>query len=126
MADFVAQINYVNSVADTDPGFVGRLRAEGADDATNIRAFDDDRILITPTVWKSLEALSGYVCRGAPAGVMHDRRRWFEKAEHPILALWWVPVKVSMSPKGVHLSNSVAEGLAALLASGITLSNPEV
>lgn len=95
MADFVAQINYVNSVADTDPGFVWRLRAEGADDATAIRAFDDDRILITLTVWKSLEALSNYVYRGAHAGVMRDRRRWFEKAEHPILALWWVPVNHS-------------------------------
>lgn len=92
MADFVAQINYVNSIADTDPGFVWRLRAEGADDATAIRAFDDDRILITLTVWKSLEALSDYVYRGAHAGVMRDRRRWFEKAEQPILALWWVPV----------------------------------
>lgn len=92
MADFVAQIDYVNSIADNDPGFVWRLRAEGADDANNIRAFDDDRILITLTVWKSLEALSDYVYRGAHAGVMRDRRRWFEKAEHPILALWWVPL----------------------------------
>jgi Domain of unknown function (DUF3291) len=91
MADFVAQIKYVNSIADTDPGFVWRLRSEGADDATSIRAFDDERILITLTVWKSLDALMNYVYRGAHAGVMRDRRRWFEKGEHPILALWWIP-----------------------------------
>lgn len=30
MADFVAQINSVNAVADDDPGFVWRLRGEGA------------------------------------------------------------------------------------------------
>jgi hypothetical protein len=23
---------------------------------------------------------------------MRDRRRWFEKANQPILALWWIPV----------------------------------
>jgi hypothetical protein len=91
MADFVAQIQHVNAIADADPGFVWRLRSEGADDATSIRAFDDDRILITLTVWTSLEALSDYVYRGAHAGVMRDRRQWFEKSEQPILALWWTP-----------------------------------
>ncbi|MBF2046986.1 MAG: DUF3291 domain-containing protein [Elainella sp. C42_A2020_010] len=91
MADFVAQIRAVNAVADADPGFVWRLRGEGEEDATSIRAFEDERILITLTVWKSLEALSNYVYRSAHAGVMRDRRRWFEKADQPILALWWIP-----------------------------------
>lgn len=91
MADFVAQIKTINAIADADPGFVWRLRSEGADDATNIRAFEDERILLTLTVWKSLEALSNYVYRGAHAGIMRDRRRWFEKADQPILALWWIP-----------------------------------
>ncbi|KAM3102549.1 DUF3291 domain-containing protein [Phormidesmis sp. 146-12] len=92
MADFVAQIRDVNRVADVDPGFVWRLRSEGEDDATNIRAFEDDRILITLTVWRSLQALSDYVYQGAHAGVMRDRRRWFVKTNQPILALWWLPV----------------------------------
>jgi hypothetical protein len=91
MADFVAQIRAINAVADADPGFVWRLRGEGEEDATSIRAFEDERILLTLTVWKSLEALSNYVYRSAHAGVMRDRRRWFEKADQPILALWWIP-----------------------------------
>ncbi|GAA6617335.1 DUF3291 domain-containing protein [Scytonema sp. NUACC26] len=91
MAEFVAQIESINAIADADPGFVWRLRSEGANDATSIRAFDDERILITLTVWKSLEALSNYVYRGAHGNIMRDRRRWFEKVEQPILALWWVP-----------------------------------
>jgi hypothetical protein len=92
MADFVVQIRDINAIADVDPGFVWRLRGEGADDATDIRAFEDERILITLTVWKSVEALSDYVYRSAHASVMRDRRRWFEKADQPILALWWIPV----------------------------------
>jgi heme-degrading monooxygenase HmoA len=55
--DYGFQISRVNAIADADPGFVWRLRSEGADDATSIRAFEDERILITLTVWKSLEAL---------------------------------------------------------------------
>jgi Domain of unknown function (DUF3291) len=92
MADFVAQIQTINAIADDDPGFVWRLRSEGAEDATSIRAFDDERILITLTVWKSVEALSQYVYRGAHAAIMRDRRRWFERLDQPILALWWIPV----------------------------------
>lgn len=92
MADFVAQIRRINAIADADPGFVWRLRSEGAEDATNIRAFEDKRILITLTVWKSVEALSHYVYRSAHADIMRDRYRWFEKADQPILALWWIQV----------------------------------
>lgn len=92
MADFVAQIRDINAIADADPGFVWRLRSEGAEDATNIRAFEDKRILLTLTVWRSFEALHHYVYRSAHAGVMRDRRQWFEPASQPILALWWLPV----------------------------------
>lgn len=91
MADFVAQIEAINAVADADPGFVWRLRSAGANDATSIRAFDDERILITLTVWKSLEALSTYVYKGSHGTIMRDRRRWFESSQQPILALWWIP-----------------------------------
>lgn len=91
MADFVAQIQRINAIADADPGFVWRLRSEGADDATNIRAFEDDRILLTLTVWRSLESLVNYVYQGAHAEIMRDRRRWFERFHQPILALWWIP-----------------------------------
>jgi Domain of unknown function (DUF3291) len=90
MADFVAQIRSINEIADTDPGFVWRLRGNGAEDATNIRAFDDENILITLTVWKSLEALSNYVYRSAHGDIMRSRRQWFEKSEQPILAMWWI------------------------------------
>lgn len=92
MEDFVSQIKTVNAIADADPGFVWRLRGEGADDATDIRAFEDELTLITLTVWQSVEALSAYVYRSGHAGVMRDRRRWFQKADQPILALWWVPI----------------------------------
>lgn len=91
MTDFVAQIREINAIADADPGFVWRLRSEGAEDATSIRAFADQRILITLTVWRSLEALSNYVYHGGHGAIMRDRRRWFERSDQPILALWWIP-----------------------------------
>lgn len=90
MADFVAQLHNMNVIADASPGFVWRLQDDEGD-ATNIRAFDDDRILVNLSVWESVEALSDYVYRSQHGGVMRDRRRWFERSDQPTFVLWWVP-----------------------------------
>ena len=45
MAGFVAQLEPVNAMAHGAPGFVWRLPTEDGD-ATAIRPYDDDRILI--------------------------------------------------------------------------------
>ncbi|WP_313949325.1 DUF3291 domain-containing protein [Leptolyngbya sp. FACHB-261] len=90
MAGFVAQLEAINALADSSPGFVWRLQTE-AGDATEIRAYDDERIIFNLSVWCSLEALTQYVYRSQHAAVMRDRRHWFEKSQEPILVLWWLP-----------------------------------
>ena len=57
MADFVDQLAEVNALADESPGFVWRLADESGGGATDIRAFDDDCILVNMSVWESVEAL---------------------------------------------------------------------
>ncbi|HKQ52549.1 MAG TPA: DUF3291 domain-containing protein [Pyrinomonadaceae bacterium] len=91
MADFVAQLDPVNAIADESVGFVWRLKAEGGEASSYVRAFDDERILINMSVWESVEALQQYVYRSMHAGVFLDRKKWFEKLEGPPLAMWWVP-----------------------------------
>jgi hypothetical protein len=90
MADFVAQLEPINAVADVQPGFVWRLQDE-AGDATAIRVFEDDRILINLSVWESLEALRAYVYHSAHLGVLRDRKRWFEPPDGAHMVLWWIP-----------------------------------
>ena len=90
MADFVAQLLPINALAEASPGFVWRLQSDGGD-ATSIRVYDDDMIIINLTVWENIEALRQYVYNSAHSGVMRDRRRWFEKFDGPYYALWWVP-----------------------------------
>jgi len=90
MADFVAQLDAVNAIADESPGFVWRLKAEDGGASTYVRAFDDDRIIINMSVWESVEALQQYVYRDQHGGVFRDRRKWFEPLADPSLALWWV------------------------------------
>ena len=90
MADFVAQLAPINALAEESPGFVWRLQSDSGD-ATSIKVYDDDLVIINLTVWESVEALREYVYRSAHSGVMRDRRRWFEKFDGPYYALWWLP-----------------------------------
>jgi len=90
MEDFVAQLAPINALADQSPGFIWRLQSEDGD-ATSIKVYDDDMIIINLTVWESLDALREYVYKSAHQGVLRDRKRWFEKFDGPYYALWWIP-----------------------------------
>jgi heme-degrading monooxygenase HmoA len=89
LADFMAALDEINALADGNPGFVWRLQTE-AGDATELRPYDDDRIIVNLSVWESLEALKAFAYRGAHAKVMRRRSEWFEKFEGFYLALWWI------------------------------------
>jgi hypothetical protein len=85
----MAALDPVNALADRFPGFVWRLQDE-AGNATSIRAFDNDRIIVNMSVWESIEALRQFVYSGDHLNVMRRRREWFTRiVVH--MALWWVP-----------------------------------
>jgi hypothetical protein len=92
LADFVAQLDPVNAIADASPGFIWRLQTEDGN-ATGIRAFGDDRLIINMSVWESLEALRAFVYSSdGHKRVLRRRREWFEHMAEAFLVLWWVPV----------------------------------
>ncbi len=89
MADFVAQLDEINALADGSPGFVWRLQtSEG--NASAIRPYEDEMIIINLSVWESIEPLKTFVYKTAHAAVMRRRREWFEKFDGMYMALWWV------------------------------------
>jgi hypothetical protein len=87
---FVDMLEPVNALADDAPGFVWRLQTEDGD-ATAIRGFDDDRLLMNMSVWESIESLAAFVFEGEHAAVMRRRRQWFERVDRAYACLWWVP-----------------------------------
>ena len=89
LAEFVARLEPVNALADGWPGFVWRLQTEDGD-ATAIRAFDDDRVIVNMSVWESVEALGEFVYRSGHLQVLRRRREWFEPLTTPSLAMWWI------------------------------------
>jgi hypothetical protein len=90
MADFTALLEPVNALADGSPGFVWRLIADGADDATSIRPLGAD-VIINFSVWESREALWDFVYRSGHLDVMRRRREWFTRNVESHLVLWWIP-----------------------------------
>lgn len=92
LADFVAQLDAVNALAEASEGFVWRLQDEEGD-ATSFRFSENPNLLINMSVWKSVEALEQFTYRNAAHGaVMRDRKKWFEKMDEMYVVLWWIPV----------------------------------
>jgi heme-degrading monooxygenase HmoA len=90
LAGFVAALERINRMADEAPGFVWRLQTD-AGDATAIRAFEDEMLLVNMSVWESIEALAEFTYRTPHRDVMRRRRQWFERLAGAYLVLWWIP-----------------------------------
>jgi len=90
MAGFMERLEEINALAEASPGFVWRLQTEDGD-ATAVRPYDDNRVMINMSVWADFPSLRDYVYRSAHAVVMKRRREWFERFERVFVALWWVP-----------------------------------
>jgi len=103
IADFAANLDRINALAEGQAGFVWRLKGDG-NDATDLQAFDDPLVITNMSVWTDMDALAGFVYRSAHRDIMRRRREWFE-AMVVYQTLWWVPV--GHTP-------SVEEGLAKL------------
>jgi hypothetical protein len=102
-AEFVANLDPINALAEAQPGFVWRLKGEG-NDATDLKAFDNPLTILNMSVWTDAEALAAYVYRTGHREILRRRAEWMERVEVSF-ALWWVPAGHEPTP---------AEGIAAL------------
>ena len=87
---FVDLLDPINQLADRSPGFVWRLQTEDGN-ATAIRPFEDDSLLVNMSVWESVEALGHFVYESRHLDALRRRKEWFGRIADPILALWWIP-----------------------------------
>jgi len=88
-AEFKNNLDRINALAESSPGFVWRLTGEG-NNATDLVAFDDPLIITNLSVWESPSALGAFVYRSGHVEIMRRRAEWFEALE-VFMALWWVP-----------------------------------
>ncbi|HTE32113.1 MAG TPA: DUF3291 domain-containing protein [Chryseolinea sp.] len=78
MAEFVANLDRINSLAESSEGFVWRLK-DDTNNATSIKVYDDDFIIVNMSVWTSVQYLVSYVYNSAHAEIFKRRQEWFEK-----------------------------------------------
>jgi hypothetical protein len=90
VAEFMDALEPVNAIADATPGFVWRLQTDEGN-ATAIRPFEDDRILVNMSVWESIEAVQAFAYTSRHVDYLRRRREWFERMAAPTMVLWWVP-----------------------------------
>jgi hypothetical protein len=90
MADFVANLDRINKVAENSNGFVWRLK-DDSNNATSIRIFDDDFLIVNMSVWQSVDALFQYVYQSDHIEIFKRRAEWFEKMPEMHMVLWYVP-----------------------------------
>ena len=90
VAEFFAELDRINALADAAPGFVWRLK----DDSGNAMAIGpppDPLVALNMSVWDDADALFDFAYRSAHTPVMARRREWFERWDGAYQALWWVP-----------------------------------
>ena len=119
MAEFAANLARINALAESSPGFVWRLQTD-AGDATAIRPFEDESMLVNMSVWRDIESLRQYVYHSAHVSVMRRRREWFERMSEPFVVLWWVPRGHRPGIAEAIRAGGAAAGIpAAVLSRGI-------
>jgi len=89
MADFIANLDRINALAESSPGFIWRLQTEEGN-ATALRPLGE-QTLVNISVWRDVESLNAYVYKSAHVEVMRRRKEWFERMREAYVVLWWVP-----------------------------------
>lgn len=89
LADFVANLDRINALADQADGFIWRMLGDGAD-ANGWRPWGD-KVVANMSLWRDVESLKDYAFRTAHADIMKRRKEWFHRMAEAYMVLWWVP-----------------------------------
>lgn len=90
MAGFVANLDIINALAEKSEGFAWRLKEEN-NNATAVKIFDDDFLIINMSVWENTESLFQFTYQSNHAGIFKRRKEWFSKLAEMHMALWYIP-----------------------------------
>jgi hypothetical protein len=90
LKDFADNLEPVNAVADAADGFVWRLQTE-AGDATELRIFGDEWLMVNMSVWRDNNALTAFMYQGMHRELLARRYEFFERMHEVMTTMWWVP-----------------------------------
>jgi len=89
MKGFVDNLEGVNAIADNSPGFVWRLETDEGD-ATDLRVFEDNMLLVNMSVWESIDDLKKFVYESFHLEILKRKKEWFDKFDGVYQVMWWL------------------------------------
>ncbi len=90
LSEFVSNLDNINQLAETSPGFLWRYTTAPGGSAMESRLFGKDHI-VTMSIWTDPERLHDFVYTSAHAPIMGQRKQWFERLPIAHQVLWWIP-----------------------------------
>lgn len=90
LADFVANLDRINQLAESSDGFIWRL-IEDCRDPQLEHPFPET-VIVNMSVWRDMETLKSFAFKSAHADIMRRRREWFIKMATAYTVMWWIPV----------------------------------
>jgi hypothetical protein len=124
LADFVANLDRVNALAERSAGYRWRLQSDDGD-ATAFRPFGED-VIVNMSTWRDPQALRNFVFSPGHMEIMRRRGEWFERSAEATMVLWWVPCghRPTLAEAGARLEQLRRNGASAHAFSFRTLFPP--
>ncbi|WP_298257143.1 DUF3291 domain-containing protein [uncultured Litoreibacter sp.] len=92
VAEFIDNIDRINSLGKRMPGFVWMLEGSGAPGATAHSIAGDPQYVPNLTVWEDVASLETFVWGTVHKQFYEKRQEWFEVLDKMHFVMWWVPV----------------------------------
>ncbi|MEL7119977.1 MAG: DUF3291 domain-containing protein [Bacteroidota bacterium] len=89
MKEFVDNLEQVNRLAESSPGFVWRLKDE-SNNATQFNPFDNEQVIVNISVWESISALENFTYKTFHTDFLKRKKEWFSKYGMAHFAMWWI------------------------------------
>ncbi|MBT0587335.1 DUF3291 domain-containing protein [Alteromonas oceanisediminis] len=90
MADFVNNLDPINSIAENSSGFVWRLQDDSGD-ATSIAVENNPDIIVNMSVWKDVESLKHFMYKTHHIDFLKRKKEWFIPLGEASYVLWFIP-----------------------------------
>ena len=90
IADFKNNLDAINELAESSPGFVWRLKGDN-NNATHFHPFGDELDIVNMSVWEGVDALKTFAFQSEHMEFLKRRREWFVNYPTAHMALWWIP-----------------------------------
>lgn len=94
MEGMTSQIQRINNLAETSPGFVWRIASVTNDElrpiAEDLRGIASEEIFFNMSVWNSIEALRQFTFESIHRSLLHRKLAWIVPTEEASNVLWWI------------------------------------